>query len=95
MKYIVTKNEEGEEEIFLFPRSINHDCMAEVLGRIKDQTTGNWTRIFRNPVSAGFVENGRCHGRSETLKLEARPEDSDILNAYFQNPHQRPLKRNL
>ena len=58
MKYIVMRNETDEEEIFLFPRHIDHDCMAEVLGRIKNQSFGNWHRVFRQLVSAGFIDEG-------------------------------------
>lgn len=80
MKYIVTRDESGNEEAFLFPRGIDHDAMAEVLARIKNQTHGNWKRVFREPVAAGFVDpSGRCHGRSETLGLPSRPEDTALL----------------
>ena len=73
MKYICTKNEKNEEEIFIFPSTIDHDAMAEVLSLIKDQTHGNWNRVHRKPVSAGFITvNGTCHGRSETLGLASR-----------------------
>lgn len=80
MKYIVTENEDGIEEIFTFPDSVHHDAMAEILNRIKNQTHGNWERIRRRPVSAGFVmSSGTCFGSSETLSLSSRPQDSDIL----------------
>lgn len=79
MKFITTKDENGKEELFLFPKGIDHDAMAEVLEHIKDQTHGNWHRVFRKPVAAGFVENGKCCGKSETLGLKARPEDSALL----------------
>lgn len=80
MKYITTEDENGKEELFLFPRGINHDAMAEVLGHIKNQTGGNWSRVRRMPVSAGFVDaNGKCHGMSETLGLKSRTIDSEIL----------------
>jgi len=74
----------NNEEIFTFPDTVNHDCMAEVLGRIKNQTHGNWQRVFREPVSAGLVdENGICYGESETLGLSSREEDTAILRAQF------------
>lgn len=79
MKYIVTKQEDGTEEIFIFPRTVNHDCMAEMLSYIKDQSWGHWTRIMREPISAGFIEDGVCVGRSETLRLASRPEDTAML----------------
>lgn len=80
MKYIVMEDEDGKEEIFIFPKSVNHDCMAEALGRIKNQTWGNWVRVWRNPVSAGFVNDGVCSGYSETLSLASRGDhDSHLI----------------
>ena len=81
VKYIVTENEDGKQELFMFPRSIPHDAMAEVLGYIKKQTCGNWERVFRQPVSAGFVTNNACHGSSESLSLKSEPGDTDLLRA--------------
>lgn len=80
MKFITTVDDAGHEEVFLFPRNIEHAAMAEVLGRIKNQTSGQWYRVFRKPIAAGFVKaNGNCYGHSETLNLSARPEDSALL----------------
>ncbi len=80
MKYICTDDGEGKQEIFTFPRTVNHDAMAEVLGHIKNQTHGNWKRVFRAPISAGFVDiHGNCIGASETLGLKSRPEDTALL----------------
>jgi hypothetical protein len=73
MKYICTITSDDNEEIFVFPYSINHDSMMEVIHRIKYQLGSNWTRIQRNPVSAGFVsEVNECYGKSETLMLDSR-----------------------
>lgn len=74
MKYIVTQDREGKEDIFIFPKSVNHDCMAEVLTRIKDQSWGNWERVYREPIAAGFTDGKLCCGRSETLDLDSRGE---------------------
>jgi hypothetical protein len=82
MKYIVTCDKDGNEDLFLFPRSIHHDAMAEMLMHIKNQTFGNWERVFREPISAGFVDGSRCHGKSESLGLESRPEDTILLKHY-------------
>ena len=79
MKYIVTRNKEGKEEIFVFPKSVNHDCMAEVLGFIKNKTYGNWERGFRKPVSAGFTDGKTCYGESLSLGIESRPQDTELL----------------
>jgi len=80
MKYIVTESDEGKREIFLFPRAVNHDAMAEALYGIKDQTRGDWRRIRRKPVSAGFVEGGKCVGRSESLNLNSQAGDTALLS---------------
>ena len=80
MKYICTERLDGREEIFIFPDDIDHDAMAEALGRIKDQTHSNWKRVFRKPVSAGFVDSkGTCFGQSVTLGLDSRRKDSELL----------------
>lgn len=79
MKYIVTKTEDDKEEIFIFPKSVNHDCMMEVLSRIKNQTGGNWERVRRKAVSAGFTAGVKCYGCSETLGLKSRQEDSELI----------------
>ena len=87
MKYICMKHEAGMEEIFLFPRWVNHDCMEEVLEAVKDQTRGNWKREFREPISAGFVNSSlECHGNSETLGLDSRGDvDTELLRKHL-NP---------
>ena len=79
MKYITTKQPDGTEEIFTFPRSVHHDCMAEILGHIRSQSRGDWKRVRRVPISAGFVEGGKCVGMSESLSLRSRPEDTALL----------------
>lgn len=80
MKYICTVDDNDQEQVFLFPSNIDHDAMAEVLGRIKNQTHGNWQRVFREPISAGFVNEAmKCYGESLTLGLSSREEDTQIL----------------
>ena len=79
MKYIVTRQPDGPEEIFIFPKAVHHDCMAEILGHIRNQSFSGWRRIHREPVSAGFIEGGKCVGESESLGLRSRPEDSALL----------------
>jgi hypothetical protein len=83
MKYIVTKTEEGKEEIFIFPKSINHDCMMEALRGIRSESTGRWTRIHRKAIAAGFTDGVRCIGRSETLQLDSR----GLLDAVLIDPN--------
>lgn len=79
MKYIVTERN-GIEEMFVFPDTINHDCMAEVINRIKNNSQGNWYRVPRRPISAGFITvDGECYGRSETLNLNSRGVTDTVL----------------
>ena len=80
MKYICTEQLDGTEEIFVFPKSIDHDAMYEALARIKSSTRGNWERVSRAPISAGFVDSeGNCYGESITLRVASRKEDTGIL----------------
>lgn len=58
--------------------------MMEVLEGVKNQTHGKWERIFRKPISAGFItatDTGiYCHGDSQTLGLSCRTkEDNEHL----------------
>lgn len=82
MKYVVTKDESGKEEIFIFPKHLNHDEFAKVLGIIKTFVDGNhrnWVRQDREPIAAGFTNGRHCSGRSETLNLDSRGRLDEIL----------------
>jgi hypothetical protein len=81
MKYIVTKQDEtGYEEIFVFPSTVNHDCFAEGVHRMKNQSHGRWQRVYRTPIAAGFTDGVVCQGYSETLNLKSRGEvDAALL----------------
>jgi hypothetical protein len=87
MKYLVA-NLEGHEAMFVFPRAVDHDRMAEALTMIRFGYNHNWERKLLprdgkadgNIISAGFVDNGKCHGRSETLGLFSRGDaDTELL----------------
>lgn len=80
-KYIVVKNRQnGKEEIFLFPNSVNHDVFATSISRLKNQAQGMWKREIRDVVAAGFVGDCfECYGRSETLNLDSRKIDTILL----------------
>lgn len=82
MKYIVTKNEEGIEEIFIFPQRYNHDDMVGTVNRLKTFDRNNhrdWERCYKQPVAAGFTDGKTCHGRSETLNLDSRGRIDEML----------------
>jgi len=56
--------------------------MFEVVGRLRTETIGRWSRPRRELVSAGFISHeGVCYGRSESLNCESRPEDTAIYKA--------------
>jgi hypothetical protein len=81
MKYIVTKQKDGAEEIFVFPKAVHHKDMAEAVGYLKDRSDNgrDWRRLERKPIAAGFVKGGKCVGNSESLMLSSRPEDTALL----------------
>lgn len=82
MKYIVTQDEDNNnrEEIFIFDQIIHHDCMMEMIGRIKNQSHGNWNRQHRVAIAAGFTDGRKCWGYSETIGLKSRGDkDSDLI----------------
>jgi hypothetical protein len=83
MKYVVTKDENGVEELFMFPKSVDHDVFANAVSRLKNQAHGNWERIDRDVIAAGFVTTKQdgvfCFGRSETLNLNSRGRLDEML----------------
>ena len=79
MKYVVVESVEAGEQLFVFPKTINHDEFAEVLSYIKHVYGSNWGRIYRKPISAGFTDGAKCYGRSESLDLDARPGDTRLM----------------
>lgn len=85
MKYIVTKDEDGVEEIFVFPKRYNHDDFAGDINGLRVRDPNNhreWSRKYKEPIAAGFTDGKTCHGRSETLDLGSRGErDSSLLRS--------------
>lgn len=81
LKYIIVRNRDsGKEEVFLFPKSVNHDVFAKSVGRLKNQAQGQWRRITRDIVAAGFVSPSfKCYGGSDTLHMVSREQDTKIL----------------
>lgn len=78
MKYVVVESEAGEQ-LFTFPKTINHDRFAEILSNIREGYGREWKHIFRTPVSAGFTDGETCYGRSASLGLDSRPIDTALL----------------
>jgi len=85
MKYIVTTQDAGMEEIFIFPESVPHNIMAESISHMRDQSWGSWERVTRKPISAGFIRWGKCTGESESLSLKSRPDEDTRLLPYICN----------
>ena len=75
MKYIITSTEDFDQEIFIFPRTINHDIMAESISRMKNQSHGNWKRLTRTPIAA--ATNGDI---ARTRANETRIKDCTNAN---------------
>ena len=79
MKYVVTKTQDGPEQIFIFEKSIDHHRFYEVLSYIKEGHVRDWNREFRELISAGFTDGKICWGKSETLNKNSRPKEDTIL----------------
>lgn len=81
MKYIVYQDGNAEM-LIVFPRCIDHDRMAEALEALRFGSERDWHRRQGKVLSAGFIDNGKCHGRSETLNLNSRGQtDTELYNA--------------
>lgn len=80
-KYIVTENEDGIEEIFIFPKAIDHDAFYENALLIDNSL---YPEQFRFVTGAGFIDfdsNGeyRLYGRSETLNKDSCDNDRIVF----------------
>lgn len=84
MKYIILKLEDKHYP-FVFSKSLNHSDFCDIAKKTKMYPNGgsrNWERLLRNSVcvGAGFIsKDGTCHGRSESLGIDSRPEDTKIF----------------
>ena len=82
MKYIVTKDENGKEEIFIFPKQYHHDDFADIVCGLKTFINNDpftWERLYKQPIAAGFTDGKQCLGRSETLSLDSRGRLDEML----------------
>lgn len=79
MKYVVVESKEQGKQMFIFPKNINHNDFAEILSYIKVGTPQNWTRAFREPISAGFTDGKTCYGCSESLDLKSATSDTALM----------------
>ncbi len=79
MKYVTVRSDKSGEQLFIFPKNIDHNRFAEVLNNIKHGEANNWTRIYHEVISAGFTDGVKCYGGSETLGVKSRPFDTELL----------------
>lgn len=82
VKYIAFENEFGNEDLVVFSNQVTHIEMARN------------RRIFRNVLGAGFIRintiDGQlhvsCYGRSESLGIDSREEDSNLARYILDLP---------
>tara|TARA_R110000782_G_scaffold118895_2_gene209517 strand:+ start:315 stop:662 length:348 start_codon:yes stop_codon:yes gene_type:complete len=70
MKYVTFFSNNGEQ-LIIFPKIIQHSVMAE---DVRKSSFGGMT-----PISAGFIVNGECVGKSESLRLFSRGDNDTAL----------------
>lgn len=77
-KYITFEDDVlGLQHVVIFSNYIKHSDMADIMAR-----------LYARPISAGFVELSDegpvCYGRSESLRLDSRPEiDTKLARKLF------------
>jgi hypothetical protein len=81
MKYIVYRDGD-KDHLITFPNCINHNRMADAMEALRFGDDRDWHRRQGEVVSAGFIDGGECHGRSESLDIDSRKGiDTMILRA--------------
>ena len=78
MKYITVRSDETlRESIFIFSKTVDHDCMHEIINVLCDEHDDG---EFQWVIGAGFTDFKITFGRSETLLKNSRLEDIEIYN---------------
>lgn len=80
-KYLVIESN-GAELMFTFPADVAHDHMLAAIKGLKEGIFGNTIQPHTNAtlVSAGKINsNNECYDKAFTLKINSRPEDTEIL----------------
>ena len=72
MKYVVFDGYNGEQ-IIIFPRIIQHSVMAD---DVEKSSFGGMRAI-----SSGFIIDGQCVGKSESLRMKSRGDEDTALIA--------------
>ena len=70
MKYVTFDGHHGEQ-IIIFPKIIQHSVMAN---NVKESSFGSM-----RPIAGGFIVNGECVGRSESLRMDSRGDIDTAL----------------
>ena len=83
-KYIII-NVLGQETPILFPETMSHSTVAYTLGLGTEPVSAGFWMALVDPDENGAGVRYKAYGESYTLKLMSRPEDTDILNRFF-NP---------
>lgn len=82
MKYIAAKLG-NQEFIVTFPIFINHDYFWNAVKTTRfDIGLRDWERKLYEAevIGAGFIRDGKCYGRSETLGVDSRGDlDSSLI----------------
>ncbi len=89
MKYIIFELETKDKAITILPvifsEQLVHSHMAVAMNTMVKSYKVEGQYLVA--VSAGFYNlvTGVCHGKSESMKLESRPEDTNLvnMNQYF------------
>jgi hypothetical protein len=82
LKYVIFSD--GKEEYaVVFDRALAHRDVAEALQRTIGHRLG-WSKTAGpiEPVSAGFINSHNDSRGSESLKLDPRPEDAELLASF-------------
>ena len=72
MKFVTFEDYHGEQ-IIVFPDHIQHAQFARAVQQAAFSDM--------EPISGGFVVDGECVGKSISLRMDSRPEDTQLLDA--------------
>jgi hypothetical protein len=85
-KYIVVYDKDqplDSKYMIIFPKVINHDYMFEMVQHAAYDSDLPNKQMPISIFSAGFVLNGNCYGRSETLSVQSHKDDNELCRKTF------------
>ncbi len=74
-KFVTFVDYQHKEHIMVFPEKIQHSSFASAISELSFGEL--------KPVSGGFVKDGECFGKSISLNMESRPQDTELLKSAF------------